>query len=290
MAWLRPLSEDDADSVAAVYRAAWGDSRRIDAGEILEWLRAAPDRGRLQVLEEAGSVVGYGDVELFPDAVALEVAAPGHWDVFLEWAETTAREAGVPKVRVLLYAQNELTERVTQRGYHRWRSVFTMEMDLRGPLTPPVVPGIEIRDFRSSDTETLRGALNEAFGNDPFHHEIGPEEFGATYVGRRSFDSALWRVAWDNDELAAFALSYPERHGDTTLGYVYALGVRPAWRRRGIGRTLLLDVLERLRQHGLARATLGVDAENETGAVRLYESVGMRVTQRSENWVLDLPP
>jgi ribosomal protein S18 acetylase RimI-like enzyme len=36
------------------------------------------------------------------------------------------------------------------------------------------------------------------------------------------------------------------------------------------------------------RVGLGVDAENETGALRLYERVGMTVARQSNNWVLDL--
>jgi ribosomal protein S18 acetylase RimI-like enzyme len=47
--------------------------------------------------------------------------------------------------------------------------------------------------------------------------------------------------------------------------------------------------LKRFQERGLARATLGVDAENVTNAVRLYESIGMRIVSRGDNWVLDLP-
>jgi mycothiol synthase len=190
---------------------------------------------------------------------------------------------------VLLYSENELASVVARRGYRRWRSVFTMTIELDQPLPLPATPpGVDIRATRPGDIETIRSAIDEAFREDPLHRTTSAEEFHAMYVGRRSFDPSLWRLAWVDDELAGFVLAYPERHGDDTVGYVYALGVRPAWRRRGIARFLLLDVLERLRQRGLARATLGVDAENVTNAVRLYEGVGMRITRRSENWVLDV--
>jgi ribosomal protein S18 acetylase RimI-like enzyme len=55
--------------------------------------------------------------------------------------------------------------------------------------------------------------------------------------------------------------------------------LRP-WRRRGLGRALLLQAFAAFRERGLARAALGVDAESLTGANRLYESAGMHVAAR----------
>jgi ribosomal protein S18 acetylase RimI-like enzyme len=58
------------------------------------------------------------------------------------------------------------------------------------------------------------------------------------------------------------------------------LGVLRPWRRRGLGRALLLQAFAAFRERGLGRAGLGVDAESLTGAHRLYESAGMRVSTR----------
>jgi ribosomal protein S18 acetylase RimI-like enzyme len=60
-------------------------------------------------------------------------------------------------------------------------------------------------------------------------------------------------------------------------GWVEVLGVRPSWRGRGIGRALLRTGFAELGRRGLSRVLLGVDAGNETGALRLYESEGMAV-------------
>jgi mycothiol synthase len=290
LAELRLLKKADAKAVVALYRAAWGDSRPIDAAEVASWLRRTNDPGLYRVLEQDGRIVGYGDLEVSTDAVTVDVAAPGHWESVLAWAEETARARNVPQVRVLLYAENELAEVLARRGYRYWRSAFRMEIGLDDPLPRSYPPDdVEFRDYADADAELLRNALNEAFREDPFHHETGPDEFRAAYLGERGFDPSLWRLAWDGDELAGFANAFAERHGDKTLGYVHALGVRTAWRKRGIGRALLLDVLKRFQERGLARATLGVDAENVTNAVRLYESIGMRIVSRGDNWVLDLP-
>jgi ribosomal protein S18 acetylase RimI-like enzyme len=55
------------------------------------------------------------------------------------------------------------------------------------------------------------------------------------------------------------------------------LGVRKPWRKRGLGKALLVHAFREFRDRGYDRATLGVDSENPTGATRLYESVGMHV-------------
>ena len=53
------------------------------------------------MLEEDGRVVGYGDIWLQDDELALDVAAPGRWAPFFDWAEAGARERGSPRVRVI---------------------------------------------------------------------------------------------------------------------------------------------------------------------------------------------
>jgi ribosomal protein S18 acetylase RimI-like enzyme len=60
-------------------------------------------------------------------------------------------------------------------------------------------------------------------------------------------------------------------------GEVDQLAVRAAWRRRGLGAALLVHAFHALRDRGFERVVLGVDAENTTGALGLYERVGMRV-------------
>ena len=66
----------------------------------------------------------------------------------------------------------------------------------------------------------------------------------------------------------------PLRNGG---GWVGALGVRRAWRGRGLGKALLLQSFGEFHRRGLPRASLGVDADSPTGATRLYEQAGMHV-------------
>jgi ribosomal protein S18 acetylase RimI-like enzyme len=89
-------------------------------------------------------------------------------------------------------------------------------------------------------------------------------------------DPALWFVASDGDEPVGVALCSV----DEGRGYVETLGVRPAWQGRGIGGALLRSAFAAFAERGLLDVDLGVDSENPTGAVGLYERAGMRATRR----------
>jgi ribosomal protein S18 acetylase RimI-like enzyme len=286
---LRPLDEDDAEQVAALFLTAFGEARRLDPEEVRSWLRNGEiDPDWFRVLELDGRVVGYGDIFVEPDVVQLDVAAPGHWETFFEWAEREARSRGVPKVRAYFEAGHELEQIATSRGYRYFRSSYTMEIALDAPSTVTVPKGIELRSYRDEDGVILRAALNEAFAADPVWHDVTESSFREFYLGARGYDPALWLLAWDGTDLAGFALGFPERVGDKDLGWVGTLGVRAAWRRRGLGGALLRSSFNALYERGLRRVGLGVDSENATGALRVYEEAGMRRVGQNDNWELEL--
>jgi mycothiol synthase len=286
---LRSLRTEDADEVAALFAETFGTSRRLDAEDIRAWLRNDALKPEwLRVLEVDGRIVGYGDIWI-DDVVELDVAAPGHWEVFFDWAESEAREHGVKRVRVHFSPGHELEELVAQRGYAYWRSSYTMEIDLADPPHAQLPQGLELRTFRDGvDDDTLRAMLNDVFAEDPFWHGVSPSNFREFYLRARGYDPSLWFLAWEGDQLAGFAVSFPERSGDQELGWVATLGVAKAWRRRGLGEALLRTAFQALHARGLRRVGLGVDAENATGALRLYERAGMRKVRQADIWELQV--
>jgi ribosomal protein S18 acetylase RimI-like enzyme len=96
------------------------------------------------------------------------------------------------------------------------------------------------------------------------------------------YDPANWLLARDGGEIAGISLLFIERDE----GWVGVLGVLPRWRKRGLGKALLLQSFRQIRDAGKPRAVLGVDAANPTGATRLYESAGMRVLTESDAYRL----
>jgi mycothiol synthase len=281
---LRELRVEDAERVAELFVAAFGSARQVDAEEIRSWIandELEPEH--LRVLEADGAVVGYGDIWVQDDEVALDVAAPGHWEPFLDWAEAEARDRGVP-VRAYVPAEHELAAAVAARGYRLARSSYTMDLELDDPPAAVLPEALSLRSFRPEDGERLRAALNEAFADEWHWHEVSPSNFNEFYVKQRYHDPSLWLLAWDGDDLAGFVLATSGRGSEPELGWVGTLGVRPAWRRRGLGEALLRAAFAELYARGHRRVGLGVDTENVTGALRLYERVGMRPLHRNDNW------
>lgn len=70
--------------------------------------------------------------------------------------------------------------------------------------------------------------------------------------------------------------AYNIRTGRPEL-YIALVGTRAAGRKRGIATALLITAMSAARADGYDRASLGVDADSLTDAVRLYEHVGFTV-------------
>jgi ribosomal protein S18 acetylase RimI-like enzyme len=98
----------------------------------------------------------------------------------------------------------------------------------------------------------------------------------------------MFLVAWDGDEIAGGVLNaiYPAENEalGTQRAWLDSVFTRRAWRRRGLARNLIVRSLHLLRGRGLTGAVLGVDADNPSGALGLYESAGFAVTERSAAW------
>jgi ribosomal protein S18 acetylase RimI-like enzyme len=94
----------------------------------------------------------------------------------------------------------------------------------------------------------------------------------------------LWTVAWDGEEVAGVIRGDPKRWG----GGFGMLGVRRPWRRRGLGLALLRETFGLFYDRGEGRVGLGVDAENPSGATRLYERAGMHVEAEHQTWEKEL--
>lgn len=286
---LRPLREDDADQVAALFSETFGEARKLDAREVRSWLRDPDLRPEdLCVLEEDGRPVGYCDVAVRKDALFVDVVAPGRWRELLDWAEGEAARRDLRLTSLFVPHEHELADVAAGRGYDKRRESLTMEIGLGAPPRDGDFAALEARTYRDDDQDALIAALNDAFAEDPFWQPVTPARFEARFLGGAGYDPTFWFLLWDGDELVGFALDFPEFGTDTDLGWVNWLGVRKPWRRQGLAEALLQRSFTELYARGKRRVGLGVDAQNVTGALRLYERVGMRAVRRYGTWQKDL--
>jgi len=171
-------------------------------------------------------------------------------------------------------------------GFRAVRWYYDMRRDLREPLpAPPDLGGLELRPFDPAMAERVRLAHNESFADHWGSEPITDEAWRREFVGDPGFRPDLSFVVFDGDEVAAATLNYVlesdwEASG-VREGWIGQLGVRRPWRRRGVATALLVRSMAAFRSAGLDGAILGVDTENTTGALGIYERAGFRAVRRT---------
>ena len=162
---------------------------------------------------------------------------------------------------------------IAGRGFARVRGNYTMHVELGDEPILDEAPGwLTIRTCTSHDARLCYDLVEETFAEHFGHTKQTYEEWAASVLKRADSDPTLWWLAYDGDEPVGVLLASRMDH----MGWVADLGVRKPFRKRGIAAALLRHAFAEFQRRGLRAAGLGVDAQNETGAVRLYESVGMR--------------
>ncbi|MGZ8597437.1 MAG: N-acetyltransferase family protein [Actinomycetota bacterium] len=208
-------------------------------------------------------------VRVHPDHLGRGI---GSWA--LAWVESLATQHGSEGVRAKTADRNaEGRALLTSRGHVRVRTSFTMGRDLVADEDAGVAPpGVTIRAFETGRDEHALHQLYEAtFADHWGFRPIPYPTFAAGMYGAEDWDPSLAHVAEIDGQLIGHvvALSFA---GEANIESV---GVLPPWRGRGIAKALLRRAFAELAKRGHHEVRLGVDAQNPTGAVALYESVGM---------------
>lgn len=160
----------------------------------------------------------------------------------------------------------------------------------------PAVAGLEVVPWSADLDEAARLAHMDAFADHWGSEPRSREAWEQWYTGHRSFRPDLSALAVEpaSGQVASLVLTaaYPQ---DWELlpveAWINTVGTRPAWRGKGVARWLMAEVLRKIADSdtGFQRTILGVDAENPTGALRLYRDLGFADDVRSVT-TLSRPP
>ncbi|MBF6590553.1 MAG: GNAT family N-acetyltransferase [Ktedonobacterales bacterium] len=256
------------------------------------WVLITPDGA----LAAYGTVIDYGHGQLHADGyVHPSHRGRGLGTALVRLTERRARDfiAAAPEsARVVLgnglLMEDEAARAILEReGYTLARAYWRMGIALDAPPPEVVWPvGISVRTFvRGQDDHPVFDAVQEAF-SDHWGHVPRPFADWVRRFERSDFDPSLSLLAMEGSEIAGVALCAQR----PDMGWINTLGVRRPWRQRGLGLALLREAFGRLYARGERRVGLGVDAQSLTGATRLYERAGMRVTMRIASYQKELRP
>ncbi len=308
----RPLTLDDAgrytDAVNAI-SAHIGIKEKIEPSwALLEWEEPGFDLGSssLGVFDAKGLLAGYAifwatsdtpvhptvDWGVRPDFHAAELEKR-----LLEWAE--AKAAGViercpAEARVSLRSATYLgfafeEKALDEAGFKPRRHWFDMQIDLtERPAPPPLPAGFHPRPYRPEVdlpilVDVVRDSFSDHFGyiEQPFEKSL--ELFRHWLDNDPRFDPELVMLAADetSGDVAGCLIGLTQDHRKPDAGYVDTVGVRRAYRRRGLATAMLKRSFAQFWDRGTKIVRLDVDGESLTNAVALYERVGMRVFRQN---------
>ncbi len=276
----RPVTRTDATAIASVVNSCEAayvpEPVRVGELEVGRWLERAI--AAIVVTNDAGEIVGCtrivfrGEAVLSDGAVLPGETGRGIGSFLLDWSEREAHRKRGRIFRVSTLAGDDAARRlVVERGFTYVRSFYRMVIDLAAPPPQARWPaGITAARLREGEERILHEVVEESFAEHWGHVPQGFDQWRRNVL----LEPEVTFLAREGDAVAGAVVCNENYLGDAFVGI---LGVRTAWRGRGLGRALLLQGFGALYAKSKRRIGLGVDAGNETGAVRLYESAGMRV-------------
>jgi GNAT superfamily N-acetyltransferase len=281
---VRAATDADAEPMTALARAAEEAVRGrsgVNPDDVRSWwklVQLPTDSWMVErdgELRAAAVLIAHGEVPDFWGVVRPDEVGRGLGSALIELGEERARARGAGALHIGTFAENASAAALfTSRGYHDVRHYYTMHIELTEAPVPTWPAGLRVDTFRTEDARAFYDALNDAFADEWGWAAMDYEEWYRLRIEGDDSDPSLWFIVREGDEVAAVVRNDPNRYGG---GWVGAIGVRPPWRRRGIGLALLEHTFAAFLERGTRNVRLGVDTRNPSGATRLYERAGMAV-------------
>jgi mycothiol synthase len=223
-------------------------------------------------------------VALLPERRSVDLSRK-----LVETAARLAAEAGGRRVR--LFVGSEVAwarDAAVEQGFSRQRTIFHMLRPADAPPLESEAPeGLVIRSISAGEEGAVLRALNRNWDGTWAFQPIAAELLERDLQGQRG--GMLLAVVDDAIVATVHAIFDPtEQNPDgAPRAWISNLTVDPAWRGKGLGRTMLARGLEHLQSQGARSVTLGVDAGN-AAPVRLYRSTGFDVVSSLDVWDRDV--
>ena len=266
--------------------------------QIVESLRAMPEPAREErtiLAEIDGRAVGYNRIFDWPERDGTHVWLTVGWvlpewrgrglgTALLHWTESRIHELAAARPGRWEFAANaggteiEATTLLRDNGYTPGYTVLEMGLDWEDFASPAVAlpASIEVRPVGPEHATLIAASVDESYSHEyaggRYSEAFDPAAYAVELTGE-DYDPSLWQVAWAGEEVVGQVIPRIAKG----RAEIYEVSVRPAWRRRGIARTLLSLALLELQAREVDVVRLHTVAEFRTRAPDLYRSLGFRV-------------
>lgn len=288
----RPLTVDDIDAVVDLMRRAeesFYGAPFIDHADVAaEWSLPSTDlaTGSCAVLTD-DVLVACAEVSRNRGYVTVDQAHTGRGigTALTRWTEQVlqARRSRTAQ-QVAPEPDTAAAALLSDHGYARsWTS--WVKMSDQDTIAHRFLPdGVRVRTFELADAEAAHAVIEDAFSAWIGRERTTLEEWTIENLRRAGGDPAHHRVAIANGDVVGASIV----HDSDDTAWIYQLAVRDDHRGKGIAQELMASSFEAARSRGVPRAALGTDTR--TGALGLYERLGMRVRATWHVWEKSLSP
>lgn len=295
----RPLERTDATAVfqliAAQEEHDTGAVQIEEADIVADWARPSHDlAGRSIGIFEGERLVAYAELmgaDRADAAVHPERRGRGLGTWIAAWLRALGRRVGSTVVGMPVPEGSDGDRLMASLGYRvRWTS-WVLQLPEGTEVPPrPLPEGYAVREATTEDLRAAHEVLEDAFLEWSDRDREAFEDFRAALLERPGFEPWNLRVVTDTDgEVVAVAVVLlGEGQGSGSFAYVDRLATRQDQRRRGLAQALLADAFAVGRAHGAAIFELSTDSR--TGALGLYERLGMVVKAVWVNRAVDVSP
>lgn len=304
---LRPYGgRDDLAGMATVINARVaeeGEGEHASVASLAEQYdhlqRCDPATDILMAVDDRGAIVGYARV-MWDDVsegyrayyVAFEAISTidGLGQHLLHWgidrATAIAAAHDVPDQRIQAWANDggprESIVRASGFAPFQW-SAFMVRPHLRDIPDRPLPSGLEIRPVDPSHLRAIWEADIEAFRDHPGYVEQTETDW-ERFLDEAAPGTDLWQIAWAGGTVAGQVRTYVNDGEAEQLGrrraWTENISTPRNWRAKGVASALIAASLRQLAQLGFDEAALGVNLDNPTGALGVYERMGYELVMR----------
>lgn len=279
----RPLRPDDAEAVVALARADEAESLPEAMTELVDvqrsWRAPDADLGRRSLgLLDGDDLVAYvvvGRHGRLDAVVPARLRGRRIGTALYRWARATAAALGEREVAQTVPVGSAAEAFLVAAGAHQDFDAWVLELPAERRLEPQPLPhGHDLGEGRPDEMTAVHRVIEDAFGEWPGRQPTTYAQWAADFLD--GDEAAPWRcrVVRDPDGVVV-GVAMVIGSSDGML-WVDELAVRADRRGLGLARALLADSFAEGRRRGFARS--GLSTDSRTGALGLYEHVGMKVT------------
>lgn len=180
--------------------------------------------------------------------------------------------------------QGQAIALIKAKGYQPVRYFFFMTRSLAEPIKDQPMPaGFYQRPLTEADYRAIWQANQQAFSEHWGHAETTEQHF-QMFLEDPLTNPDLWQIAWHDEQVAGMVLNFLDEQENEEFnrlrGYTEDIAVLKPFRRRGLAKALISKSMKMFKEMGMEETALGVDTDNQTGALELYQSLGYETERK----------